>query len=349
MMLFVAALLPVVIYIIVVYQIDNFSLISVKRLLLLILCGMLTALACFALFQLTGTIIPQSLSDSVNPIIEEMVKGIPLLWLAARKKIVFFIDSVICGAAVGGGFSILENIFYLLLGDQMGIGTVLFRGLEVALVHMGCSALVAAGLMLIVRMIEYSRSRSVVKKSDIAMSVFLLSEAPVLHLFHNTFHFVPLVQFVFVIGTLGGLLVWTYFYDVEMIHSWIDTGLDKQLNLLASIKTGRLDDTPTGKFLESVKDAFPPKDFFDIICYVQLHVELSVASRSRVMLRETGLEDNLPLSDAMKEQIISQYIEYKTLEKRLGNAARMTIAPIVKYDPAEYKALEDLRAECRKR
>jgi RsiW-degrading membrane proteinase PrsW (M82 family) len=349
MILFVAALLPVVIYIIVVYQIDNFSLISVKRLLLLILCGMLTALACFALFQLTGTIIPESLSDSVNPIIEEMVKGIPLLWLAARKKIVFFIDSVICGAAVGGGFSILENIFYLLLGDQMGIGTVLFRGLEVALVHMGCSALVAAGLMLIVRMIEYSRSRSVVKKSDIAMSVFLLSEAPVLHLFHNTFHFVPLVQFVFVIGTLGGLLVWTYFYDVEMIHSWIDTGLDKQLDLLASIKTGRLDDTPTGKFLESVKDAFPPKDYFDIICYVQLHVELSVASRSRVMLRETGLEDNLPLSDEMKEQIISQYIEYKTLEKRLGNAARMTIAPIVKYDPAEYKALEDLRAECKKR
>lgn len=349
MMLFVAALLPVVIYIIVVYQIDNFSLISVKRLLLLILCGMLTALACFALFQLTGKIIPQSQSDSVNPIIEEMVKGIPLLWLAARKKIVFFIDSVICGAAVGGGFSILENIFYLLLGDEMGIGTVLFRGLEVALVHMGCSALVAAGLMLIVRMIEYSRSRSVVKKSDIAMSVFLLSEAPVLHLFHNTFHFVPLVQFVFVIGTLGGLLVWTYFYDVEMIHSWIDTGLDKQLDLLASIKTGRLDDTPTGKFLESVKDAFPPKDFFDIICYVQLHVELSVASRSRVMLRETGLEDNLPLSDEMKEQIISQYIEYKILEKRLGNAARMTIAPIVKYDPAEYKALEDLRAECKKR
>ena len=349
MMLFVAALLPVVIYIIVVYQIDNFSLISVKRLLLLILCGMLTALACFALFQLTGKIIPESQSDSVNPIIEEMVKGIPLLWLAARKKIVFFIDSVICGAAVGGGFSILENIFYLLLGDQMGIGTVLFRGLEVALVHMGCSALVAAGLMLIVRMIEYSRSRSVVKKSDIAMSVFLLSEAPVLHLFHNTFHFVPLVQFVFVIGTLGGLLVWTYFYDVEMIHSWIDTGLDKQLDLLASIKTGRLDDTPTGKFLESVKDAFPPKDFFDIICYVQLHVELSVASRSRVMLRESGLEDNLPLSDEMKEQILSQYIEYKTLEKRLGNAARMTIAPIVKYDPAEYKALEDLRAECKKR
>ena len=71
----------------------------------------------------------------------------------------FFIDSVICGAAVGGGFSILENIFYLLLGDGItGIGTVLFRGLEVALIHMGCSAIVAAGLMLVIRLIERSRS-----------------------------------------------------------------------------------------------------------------------------------------------------------------------------------------------
>jgi RsiW-degrading membrane proteinase PrsW (M82 family) len=346
-MLFVAALLPVVIYIFVVYQIDNFSLISVKRLLLLILSGMLTALACFALFQLTGKIIPESQSDSVNPIIEEIVKAVPLLWLASRKKIVFFIDSVICGAAVGGGFSILENIFYLLWGNEMGIGTVLFRGLEVALVHMGCSAIVAAGLMLIVRMIEYFRSRSGIKKSDIAMSVFLLSEAPVLHVFHNTFHFNPLVQFFFVIGTIGGLLVWIYFYDVEMIHSWLDTGLDKQLSLLDSIKKGHLDNTPTGNFLESVKDAFPPEDYFDIICYVQLHVELSVASRSRVMIRESGLEHDLPLTDEKKELVLSQYTEYKILEKRLGNAARMIIAPIVNFDPAEYKALEELRAECK--
>jgi hypothetical protein len=261
---------------------------------------------------------------------------------------VFLIDSVICGAAIGGGFSILENIFYLLLGDGMGLGTVLFRGLEVALVHMGCSAIVAAGLMLIVRIIERYRSRLGLKKSDIGMSVFLLMEAPVLHVFHNAFQFMPLVQFIFVFGTLGGLLTWTYYYDVDMIHRWLDTGLDKQLSLLESIKNGHLDNTPTGKFLESVKDVFPPEDYFDIICYVQLHVELSVASRSRVMVRESGLERDLPLTDEMKDLILSQYTEYKLLEKRLGNAARMTIAPIVKYDPAEYKALEDLRTECKK-
>ena len=169
----------------------------------------------------------------------------------------FFIDSVICGAAIGGGFSILENIFYLLFGHEMGLGTVLFRGLEVALIHMGCSAIVAAGLMLAVRIIERSRSRLGIKKSDtvriiersrsrlgikksdIGMSVFLLMEAPVLHVFHNAFHFMPLVQFIFVFGTLGGLLMWTYYYDVDMIHRWLDKGLDKQFALLDSIKSGQ--------------------------------------------------------------------------------------------------------------
>ena len=347
-MLFVAAILPVVIYIFIVYKIDNFSLINVKNLFLQVLCGMVAALVCFGLFQLTGLILSENQSDFFNPVLEEIIKAIPLLWLATRKKIVFFIDSVICGAAIGGGFSILENIFYLLLGNEMGIGTVLFRGLEVALIHMGCSAIIAAGLMLGIRLILRSRSRLPIKNSDALMVISLLVVAPVLHVCHNTFHFNPLVQFIFVIGTMGGLLVWTYFYDVEMIHRWLDTGLDKQLSLLDSIKKGQLSDTPTGHFLQSVKDAFPPEDFFDMICFVQLHVRLSVASRSRVMLWESGLERDLPLTDEMKELILSQYTEYRLLEKRLGNTARMTVAPIMKYDPAEYKALEDLRTECKK-
>ena len=344
-MSFVAALLPVAIYIFVVYRLDKFSLMSVKRLLLLVVCGMLAALACYGLFLLTGRILSESTSDWVNPVLEEAVKAIPLLVLARRKKIVFFIDSVICGAAVGGGFSILENIFYLLLGEGMSIGTVLFRGLEVALIHMGCSAIVAAGLMFAVRMAERRRSRLDVKKKDVLMAVFLLIAAPVLHVFHNAFHFNPLMQFIVVFGSMAGLLVWTYQYDGDMIHRWLDKGLDKQVGLLRSIREGQLGETKTGQFLISVKDSFPPEVFFDIICFVQLHVALSVAAKSRFMMRETGMD--FPLEEEQKESYLSQYKEYKQLEKNLGQSARMTIAPIVKFYPADRKSLEDLLAECR--
>lgn len=344
-MSFVAALLPVAIYIIVVYVLDNFALISVKRLIVLVLCGMAAALACFGLFQLTGSFLPDRVSDYVNPVVEEMVKGIPLLYLARRKKIVFFIDSVICGAAVGGGFSILENIFYLLLGGPMSMGTILFRGLEVALIHMGCSALVAAGLMFAVRLAERRRSRLEIKKKDVWMAAFLLVAAPALHVFHNAFHFNPLLQFLFVFGSMAALLVWTYQYDGDMIHRWLDRGLDKQMELLQSIKAGELAQTKTGVFLLSVKDSFPPEVFFDLICFVELNIELSVAAKSRFMLHEAGLA--MPLNEEQAALIRSQYEEYRQLEKRLGQSARMTIAPVVKFYPADKKALEDLLKECR--
>ncbi len=344
-MSFVAALLPVAIYIIVVYVLDNFALISVKRLIVLVLCGMAAALACFGLFQLTGSFLPDRVSDYVNPVVEEMVKGIPLLYLARRKKIVFFIDSVICGAAVGGGFSILENIFYLLLGGPMSMGTILFRGLEVALIHMGCSALVAAGLMFAVRLAERRRSRLEIKKKDVWMAAFLLVAAPALHVFHNAFHFNPLLQFLFVFGSMAALLVWTYQYDGDMIHRWLDRGLDKQMELLQSIKAGELAQTKTGVFLLSVKDSFPPEVFFDLICFVELNIELSVAAKSRFMLHEAGLA--MPLDEEQAALIRSQYEEYRQLEKRLGQSARMTIAPVVKFYPADKKALEDLLKECR--
>ncbi len=343
-MSFVAALLPVVVYIVVVYVLDSFALISVKRLLLLVLCGMAAALACFGLFQLTWTVLPESVSDFVDPVIEEAVKAIPLLILARRKKIAFFIDSVICGAAVGGGFSILENIFYLVLGDELGMGTVLFRGLEVALIHMGCSAIVAAALMFAVRLDGRRRAHLEIKRRDVWMAAFLLLAAPALHVAHNTFHFNPLMQFIAVFGSMAGLLVWTYQYDGDMIHRWLDKGLDKQVDLFRSIQEGNLSETKTGQFLLSVKDSFSPEMFFDVICYVKLNVELSIAAKSRFMLREAKLD--LPLEEEQAKNILAQYEEYCVLEKRLGQSARITIAPVVKFYPADRKALDDLLAEC---
>ena len=344
-MSYVAAFLPVAIYIFVVYKLDNFALLSVKRLLLLVLCGMGAALVCFGLFMLTDRFMPERVSDFFVPVAEEIVKGIPLLVLARRKKIVFFIDSVICGAAVGGGFSILENIFYLVLGDLLAFGTALFRGLEVALIHMGCSAIVAAGLMFAVRMVERRKARLDIKAKDVLMAAFLLIAAPALHIAHNTFHFNPIIQFVFIFGAMGGLLVWTYQYDGDMIHRWLDKGLDKQVSLLHSIKEGQLGETKTGSFLISVKESFPPEIFFDIICYVQLHVALSVAAKSRFMMREMGMD--LPIEEDKKKKYISEYEEYMNLEKSLGKSARMTIAPVVKFYPADRKSLDDLLAECR--
>lgn len=343
-MSFAVALFPVVLYIFVVYTLDNFSLVGIRDLVLLVGTGLLAAAACFGLFRLTDPFVSERVSDYLYPILEEAVKALPLWWLARRKKIAFFIDSVICGAAVGGGFSILENVLYLLMGN-LGIGTALFRGLEVALIHMGCSAIVAVALMFTVRLLERRHARLPVKKSDITMSLFLFFVAAILHILHNYLHPDPLLQFVVVFGSLGGLLVWVYQYDGDMIHRWLDRGLDKQVALMMDIQQGHLGETKTGQFLLSIKENFPAEVYFDIICYVQLYIELAVAAKSRFMTREAGLDE--PLDEAARSRYREQYAEFKDLEKALGKSARMTVAPVVKFYPADRKALDELLAECR--
>ena len=342
-MLFVVSLLPVAIYIAWVWSIDRFALVSARLLAQMILCGLMTALVCYGLFRLTGDYWGQW-SDVVNPIVEEMVKAIPLLVLASRKRMVFFIDSVILGAAVGGGFSILENLLYLLHDDSLGFGTALFRGLEVSLVHMGCSAIVATALMFIVRQAERRSSRLTVKKADASLAILLLIASTSLHVAHNALHFNPLAQTVTVIGLMA-LLLGTYQYDSNQIHRWIDRSMNKQLDLLCSISEGRLDETPTGRYLLSVKESFPPEVFFDIVCYVQLHTELEVVAKSRFMAHEAGLE--CPLSNESRASVLAKHKEYQHLSEALGKTARITVAPLLKFYPADRKALDDLIDECR--
>ena len=229
-MLFAVSLIPIIVYIIFIYKIDHFALISIKRLLLLVLIGMLTALACFGLFLLTDRVISGKSADIIHPVIEELVKSIPLLILAFRKRIAFFIDSVICGAAVGGGFSFLENTFYLVLGDSVDLSTGLFRGLEVALIHMGCSAIIAAGMMMAVRQIERKRSRTAMSWNDIIKTTALFVAALAFHVFHNMFQFTPIMQFFWVLSVMIGMIAVVYFYDIDMTHRWLDKGLDMQIN-----------------------------------------------------------------------------------------------------------------------
>ena len=344
-MLFAVSLIPIIVYIIFIYKIDHFALISIKRLLLLALIGMLTALACFGLFLLTDRVISGKSADIIHPVIEELVKSIPLLILAFRKRIAFFIDSVICGAAVGGGFSFLENIFYLVLGDSVDLSTGLFRGLEVALIHMGCSAIIAAGMMMVVRQTERKRSRMPMSTNDIIKTTALFVVALAFHIFHNAFQFTPIMQFVWVLSVMVGMIAVVYFYDIDMTHRWLDKGLDMQINLLRSIEGGHLLNTPTGTFLESVKELFPPNVYFDIICYVRLQIELSVAAKTRFMLHEVGMDE--PLEANKKELYMSQFVELIELEKNIGPSAKMTIAPIVKLSPADTQALNNLLKECK--
>lgn len=77
------------------------------------------------------------------PLVEEVLKGIVLAWLIVKNKFRFMAQCLIYGAAIGSGFSLLENIIYSYFNPGMAIGTSIVRGFGCAILHMGCTALFA--------------------------------------------------------------------------------------------------------------------------------------------------------------------------------------------------------------
>ena len=124
-----------------------------SRLLLgFVLCGMILAvcayevnsLVCY-LFQLSGP----ELSIKAAPIIEEILKALPVLFYAAlvsdeRKQVLQL------AMAVGIGFAILENAFLLITYvDAVNIGWAIVRGVSTSLSHGICTLIVGCGIIFV--------------------------------------------------------------------------------------------------------------------------------------------------------------------------------------------------------
>ena len=81
----------------------------------------------------------------VTPISEEILKALPILFFAtvlAPKKAALFTASM----AVGIGFAVLENAFYLLNSDSFNMLDAIARAFGAGLMHGMCTLLVGVGI-----------------------------------------------------------------------------------------------------------------------------------------------------------------------------------------------------------
>lgn len=76
----------------------------------------------------------------IAPVIEEILKGLVLLFLIRQKNFTYFIDGAIYGFAAGVGFAIVENFEYILAGSGGGLTTAISRVISTNLMHAGATA-----------------------------------------------------------------------------------------------------------------------------------------------------------------------------------------------------------------
>lgn len=141
------ALVPAMLMVGLFVWLDVFKLMSRREILLLLLIGGGVALIAY---PISGRVIDQLplgfsfYSRYIAPWIEETLKALAVVALILANRIGYKIDAVISGFAIGAGFSVVENIFYLVRFPELEASVWMVRGLGTALMHGATCAILAA-------------------------------------------------------------------------------------------------------------------------------------------------------------------------------------------------------------
>lgn len=317
------SVIPLLLYLLVLKSLDSFRIVHWRWLVVCMAVGCGSCLVAWAFSEMSAALaVPFH-----APLFEEILKALVALCAMRLFRIVFFAEALCYGAAIGAGFSLVENIIYIYFSPDMLFATVLFRGLGTSMLHIGCSS-----LFLVLWLLAKNNSWKTVFRLWGILPCILI------HALYNLHHFQPLVQMVAVVVIFLVIFLCVSNYNEKCIGKWLDQSMMNDIDLLSAIKDGTLPDTKAGQYLMSVKEQFDPYVFLDIICYVQLYLELTITAKSRMMLRESGLIDAESEDD--KSQRTAMLKEFNTLRGNIGKMGEIILHPIVKMTAEDKKLIE---------
>jgi RsiW-degrading membrane proteinase PrsW (M82 family) len=311
------SLAPVLGFLFALQVVDTYKLVTFRRVLRTVAAGCGIALLCYVL----NTAVCSGSGMAVNtwarsgaPVLEETAKALYILWLVRSHRVGFMVDAAICGFAVGAGFAVVENIFYLFSLSGIGLVTYAVRGFGTAMMHGGATALF--GIISINRMEIRGSTR---------LTLFLpgLAIAIIVHLLYNQPTLPPTISAGIFLLALPVVLCFTFWRSEKALERWLGTKLDKDIDLLGMIAADKFSASPAGSYLRSLEATFPREILGDMLCYLQLSAELSARSKGALLRREIGFPviPDPTLPDQLKE--------LHFLESRIGRAGKLALAPLL--------------------
>jgi RsiW-degrading membrane proteinase PrsW (M82 family) len=317
------ALLPVLLFLVCLVFMDSFKLVSLKSVLRALAIGGGVAVAAYGfnsyLLQ-TGVVGEAHLRIVVAPLLEESLKAAWVVVLIRTRRVGFLVDSVIAGFAVGTGFSLVENAYYLAALGKTPLLTWLVRGFGTAIMHPTTTAVLAAVTKAVLD-----------RRPATGWVAFLpgLAVAIGVHSVYNQLVFNPLLATGVLLIVLPVALVLTFELSERSTRAWLGTSFDSDLEVLEILDGDRLTESRIGAYLDSLKSRFPGKVVGDILCYVRLHLELSIRAKGILLARQAGL----PL--APDAEVKAKLDELAFLRKSIGRTGKMAVDPLLNMSSRE--------------
>ena len=324
------SILPVILFLFALELIDTYKLLALRRVLRSVAVGCGVAIVCYCLntaFYISGIVSPTLWARSGAPVIEEIAKALFVAWLLRSNRVGFMVDTAISGFAVGAGFAVLENLTYIPDLSAASLVTSAIRGVGTAMMHGGTTAIfgtVSANLT------EIRSSRS--------PFLFLpgLTIAVIVHVLYNQPLLRPVTSAVVVLLTLPAGIAFIFWRSEAALGKWLGTKLDKDIELLQMITSGTFSSSRAGSYLRSLESTFAPEVLGDMLCYVQLSLELSARAKGDLLRREMGF----PV--VPDPELPGQIRELTWLESRIGRAGKLALSPLIGQSRRDLWELQQL-------
>src|SRR5687768_15857981 len=305
----------------VLVYLDSYKLVRFPRIVLLIGVGCAAAALSFAGNQFTPL--------WFAPILEELLKAAVIIVLMRARRIGFLVDAAIQSFAIGTGFALIENLYYLAALPSSSVGLWLIRGFGTAMMHGGTTAMFAVISKGANQKLDRPKLRSFIPG---------LAVASLLHAAFNRFVIYPLLATLFVLLGLPLLLTLFFAASERRLRQWLGSGFDMDTELLRLIHSGDLGTSPVGLYLKSLRAFYPGPILADMLCYLGLHVELSLRAKGILMMRENGFA--VPRDPTLRDKLT----ELEFLRKSIGKTAMSSLTPILRSSEQDLWQLEILQS-----
>ena len=326
------ALLPVLLFLAGLVQLDGYKLVRMRMMLALVATGALAAGLSYVLNNLAfahfhGSFV--TYSRYVSPWIEESLKAALLIFLIRTRRVGLPVDAGIAGFAIGTGFAIIENLYYLAARPNNALAVQVIRGFGTAIMHGGTAAILA-----MITNTLYERRPG----GGLHLLLPGLLAAVALHTGYNYLLVRPALATLATLLILPFVIYLVFDHSERILRNWIEVDLESDVKRLEAISTGTFLDTPSGRYLQALRDRFKGEQLADMLCYLRVHGELAVRAKGLLLLRETGMPE--PPLDA---ETRGRLAELDQLEHAIGKTGLLALRPLMMATGKEIWQLTLLR------
>jgi protease PrsW len=332
------ALVPVLIMLAVFVWLDAFKLMSLRETVVLLALGGVAAIAAYPISGRFLDTLPIGFSDYsrfVAPWIEEALKAVLMIGLFRFNRIGYKLDAVISGFAIGAGFSVVENILYLVMYPFYGAGTWLVRGLGTAVMHGTTLAILAA----VAHEFAERENREAASEFDFRLWWFVPGylAAVAIHIAFNQFPDRPMIAMLGAVIFAPLAIMGIFAFGAAEAETWLKAESADHRAQVEALRAGRWPDGGAGQKVAALAERLGPEAAKRLRRYWELQAWL-VAEAEETMMEEAAGDAEFDAGE-----IRAAMAELAGLKTALGKSTFAALNALLPFSRNDYWEVSELK------